>query len=295
MVTLASVATPTFDLQSHSVRSDGALTPAEVVRAAAGAGVKLLALTDHDTAAGVAEAAVAASEAGIGLVPATEVTALFDGGQDLHVLGYLIDPEEPGLASALERSRTSRERRAGQMADALKELGFELDEGPLAARAARGESIGRPHLAQAVVGVEANQARLEAEGLLDPTAFLVAYLTEGRPAFRAREAPSVAEAIELIHGAGGIAVWAHPFWDIADAGDVLATVGRFHADGLDGVESFYVTHTREQTRLLSARCAELGLLSTGSSDFHGPEHRTFSRFRAFETYGIEPVLGPLAG
>jgi predicted metal-dependent phosphoesterase TrpH len=289
------VEAPTFDLQSHSLRSDGALTPTEVVHAAAEAGVKLLALTDHDTATGVAEAAAAAAAAGIALVPATEVTSLFDRGQDLHVLGYLIDPDEPRLASALERSRTYREQRAARMAEALKGLGFELDEQALAARSARGESIGRPHLAQAVVGVEANRARLEAEHLLDPTAFLVAYLTEGRPAFRRREAPSVAEAIELVHGAGGVAVWAHPFWDIADPNQVLATIDRFRAAGLDGVESFYVSHTREQTQLLAGRCAERGLLSTGSSDFHGPGHRKFSRFRAFETYGLEPVLGPLAG
>jgi 3',5'-nucleoside bisphosphate phosphatase len=76
---------------------------------------------------------------------------------------------------------------------------------------------------------------------------------------------------------------------------VLATIDRFCGAGLDGVESFYVTHTREQTELLAGRCVELGLLSTGSSDFHGPEHRSFSGFRAFETYGLEPVLGPLAG
>lgn len=286
---------PTFDLQSHSLQSDGALTPSEVVRAAADAGVKLMALTDHDTATGVAEAAAAAVAAGIGLVPATEVTSLFDGGNDLHVLGYLINPDEPGLARALARSRTHREQRAQLMVDALKELGFELDEQALAERSARGESIGRPHLAQAVVGVDANHARLEDERLLDPTAFLVAYLTDGRPAFRPREAPSVEQAIALIHGAGGVAVWAHPFWDIPAPNDVLATIDRFRAAGLDGVESFYVTHTREQTQLLSDRCAELGLLSTGSSDFHGPEHRSFSRFRAFETYGLEPVLGPLAG
>lgn len=283
---------PTFDLQSHSVESDGALTPGGVVRAAADAGVRLLALTDHDSAAGVAEASEAANEAGIGLVAATEITALLDG-RDLHVLGYLIDPDNPQLVSALERSRANREQRAQRMADALKELGFELDERALAERAASGQSVGRPHLAKAVVDVGANRPRLEAEGVLDPTAFLVAYLIEGRPAFRGREAPSVPEAIELIHAAGGVAVWAHPFWDIPDPQTVLATIERFRSQGLDGVEAFYVTHTREETKLAADCCDALGLLSTGSSDFHGPEHRTFSRFRAFDTYGLTPVLGPL--
>ena len=286
---------PKFDLQSHSVHSDGALTPHEVVRAAAEAGVELFALSDHDTAAGVPEARAAADELGISLVAATEITSVFDGQQDLHVLGYLIDPSEATLTETLEHSRADRERRAQAMADALRELGFELDDEALAQRAAQGKSIGRPHLAQAVVSVPANHDRLAADGLLDPTAFLVAYLIEGKPAFRDRSAPSVEEAIELIHGAGGVAVWAHPFWDVKEPDAVLAAIDRFRAAGLDGVEAFYVTHTREQTQLLVARCAELELLSTGSSDYHGPQHHTFSSFRAFQTYGLSPTLGPLAG
>jgi hypothetical protein len=289
------VEAPKFDLQSHSVHSDGSLTPAQVVEAAAAAGVELLALSDHDTAAGVPEAAQAASAAGIGLVTATEITSIFDGQQDVHVLGYLIDPQEPVLVRTLERSRTNRERRADAMADALRELGFDLDEAALADRAKQGKSIGRPHLAQAVVSQPANHRRLEDEGLLDPTAFLVAYLIEGKPAFREREAPTVEQSIELIHGAGGVAVWAHPFWDVKQPAEVLDAIDRFRAAGLDGVESFYVTHTREETELLSERCRELDLLSTGSSDYHGPAHHTFSRFRAFSTYGLEPALGRLAG
>jgi 3',5'-nucleoside bisphosphate phosphatase len=286
---------PTFDLQSHSLQSDGGLAPRDVVRAAAAAGVQLLALSDHDTAAGVPEAALAAADEGIGLVPATEITAIWEGSQDLHVLGYLIDPRDPTLVSTLERSRSDREHRAQAMADALRDLGYELDEGALARRSAEGKSIGRPHLAQAVVGVEANHDRLESDGLLDPTAFLVTYLIEGKPAFKPRQAPTVAESIELIHAAGGVAVWAHPFWDVKDPAAVLAAIDTFRTAGLDGVESFYVAHTREQTELLVDYCAKLGLLSTGSSDFHGPEHQTFSRFRAFETYGLAPVLGPIAG
>jgi predicted metal-dependent phosphoesterase TrpH len=91
-----------------------------------------------------------------------------------------------------------------------------------------------------------------------------------------------------------VAVWAHPFWDISEPDGVLASLDRFHAMGIDGVEAFYITHTRPQTELLAARAAELGLLSTGSADFHGPENRQFSQFLAFETYGLEPNLGPIA-
>ena len=286
---------PAFDLQSHSTYSDGALTPADVVRAGARAGVELLALTDHDSAAGVVEAAAAAREAGITLVAATEMTALLDGRQDLHILGYLIDPSEPVLNAALEGSRTDREHRAQAIAATLAELGFELDQRALDERAARGETIGRPHLAQAVVSMPGNRDRLAAEGLLDPTEFLVAYLIEGKPAFKGRAAPTVAQAIELIHGAGGVAVWAHPFWDIEDPAAVSAEIADFTAAGLDGVECFYPSHTREQTGLLVQVCAARGLLRTGSSDFHGPEHRMFSRFLDFDTYGLEPDLGPLVG
>ena len=91
-----------------------------------------------------------------------------------------------------------------------------------------------------------------------------------------------------------MAVWAHPYWDISDDREVLDAIDRFHALGIDGVEAFYITHTRENTELLVKRCAELGLLTTGSADFHGPENRQFCRFMAFDTYGLEPNLGPIA-
>ena len=226
--------------------------------------------------------------------PAVISTAAHGERRDLHLLGYRIDPSSPELAAALAHSRSDRERRADRMVDALQELDFALDETLLDARAAEGQAIGRPHLAQAVVGHPANQRRRTELGLLDPSDFLVAYLIEGAPAFSPREAPSVGEAIALIHAAGGLAVWAHPFWDVSAPGEVLELVDEFRTHGLDGVEAFYVTHTRAQTRLLAEHCAQAGLLSTGSSDFHGPEHVNFSRFRAFATHGLTPSLGPLA-
>jgi 3',5'-nucleoside bisphosphate phosphatase len=289
-----STAAPDFDLQSHSRHSDGALAPSEVVSAAAHAGVELLALSDHDSIDGVQEAVEAADGIGIGLVPAVEISAVDADKSDLHILGYLIDHRDPLLAQRLERFRADRKHRAEAMAGALRELGFELDQSVIQARIEQGKSVGRPHLAQAVVGHPANTKRLQDDGHSDPTAFLVAYLIEGRRAFRSRTHPTVAGAIEVIHDAGGVAVWAHPFWDIPEPGEVLASIDRYHAAGLDGVECFYVTHDAEQTGLLVERCAELGLLSTGSSDFHGPAHRQFSGFRAFSTYGHEPVLGPIA-
>jgi 3',5'-nucleoside bisphosphate phosphatase len=290
-----SAGPPTFDLQSHSLHSDGALAPEQVVAAAKSAGVELLALTDHDTVAGVEEAARAASEVGLSLVRAIEISTLDGEDSDLHILGYLIDDRDPVLLERLRHYRAERERRAEAMTQALRDLGFAVNEQTLHERAQRGASIGRPHLAAAVVSEPANAARLAAEGCLDPTAFLVAYLIEGKPAFRPRAAPSVPESIEVIHAAGGVAVWAHPFWDVAEPREVLDAIDRFRKAGLDGVECFYATHTPEQTGLLAEHCARLGLLRTGSADFHGPAHKNFSRFRAFSTYGHEPALGPIAG
>ncbi len=285
---------PTFDLQSHSIHSDGALPPREVVAAAASAGVELMSLTDHDSVDGVQEAIEAAQGLGLALVPAVEISAITEGEQDLHILGYVIDHRDPVLLERLVSYRFDRVRRGQAMAQALRDLGFELDEQLLAEREAQGKTIGRPHLAQAVVSHPANADRLQQEGLSELSPFLVAYLIDGRPAFRPREHPTVEESIATIHEAGGVAVWAHPFWDVKDPDVVLATIDRFRAWGLDGVECFYATHDREQTELLVDRCGELGLLSTGSSDFHGPSHRIFSKFRAFSTYGHEPVLGPIA-
>lgn len=286
---------PRFDLQSHSRHSDGELTPTGVVAAASKAGVELLALTDHDTVAGVKEAAGAALGAGITLCPAVEISTVDPAGPDLHILGYLVDVEDPGLLESLERYRADRERRTGAMIEALRENGFQVDEPPLRDRAAAGKAIGRPHIARAVISHPGNADRLAQEGLEDPSSFLGAYLTEGRPGFRPREIPGVAEAIETIHSAGGVAVWAHPFWDISDSAQVVATLDRFCDLGIDGVEGFYLTHTAEQTRTLVGYCTEHSLLCTGSSDFHGPSHRLLSAFRAFSLYGFSPELGAIGG
>jgi 3',5'-nucleoside bisphosphate phosphatase len=286
---------PTFDLQSHSQHSDGALGASGVVEAAANAGVELLALTDHDTVDGVEEAMRAAANHGLTLVSAVEISAVDELSQDLHVLGYLVDHRDPVLLERLHGYRADRERRSEAMAHALRDLGFEIDEAPLKRRVAEGKPIGRPHIARAVVGHPANAARLRAEGVIEPSAFLEAYLIEGRPAFRPRLAPLVPDAIAAIHDAGGVAVWAHPFWDVSEPGAVIEAIDRFRPHGLDGVECFYITHTQDQTELVGDRCEELGLLSTGSSDFHGPGHAQFSRFRAFSTFGRVPRLGPIAG
>jgi 3',5'-nucleoside bisphosphate phosphatase len=267
---------PNFDLQSHSTCSDGSLAPAAVVTRAAGEGVEVMALTDHDTVDGVREATLAAREHGLRFSPAAEISAV-------HRLdGLLLD--------ALEGFRADRARRIEEMAGRLRELGLQVDDGELRARREQGLPLGRPHLASAVL-TDANAARLGELGVPDRDSLFAALLVPGTPAYVPRTRPTTADAIAAIHAAGGVAVWAHPYWD---EDDPLPVLERFVEEGIDGVECFYATHTEEQVRTLHAACRERDLLITGSADFHGPEHERFGHFRAFSLYGLLPDLGPIA-
>src|SRR5215218_4117727 len=273
---------PTFDLQSHSIHSDGALAASDVVARAAEAGMQLMALSDHDTIDGVPEAAAAAREHGIAFSVAAELSAVHGGYEDLHILGYELDPDDEDLEAALHDFRGDRARRIEEMADRLRELGFALDDAPLRARRAAGKPIGRPHLADAILRHPANAQRLHDEGIDGRDALFPPYLVPGAAAYVARSRPTVPQAIEVIHAAGGVAVWAHPFWDVADPEEVLRTVRGFAAARLDVVDCFYAEHTREQALLLHDACEARGLLSTGSADFHGPDHEHFHTFRNFD-------------
>jgi predicted metal-dependent phosphoesterase TrpH len=258
-----------IELQSHSTVSDGQLAPAEVVEKAAAAGVTVLALTDHDAIAGVAEAAKAARGLGIELVPAIEMSCVHEYAEDLHICGYWVDLGS--IAPACERAQHERVTRAGEIIESLRREGFDIHLEDAVREAGDALSIGRPHIARAA----------GATGDLGP--FFEEYLVPGAKAFVPRRWPNAAQAIALIHDAGGVAVVAHPYWDIsapAEVDDLIRSLGA------DGVETFYPTHSEEQTRHLLDLCAELDLIPTASSDYQGPTHKTFARFGAYETYGL---------
>ena len=282
-----------FDLQAHSTHSDGSLSPRGVVARAREDGVELLALTDHDTVSGVAQALTAGQIYGVSVVPGVEISAIHGQHEDLHILGYGIEHRSPELLDALNCYRRDRAARAHRMFDALKEVGLAVDERVLDRQIGSGGSVGRPHLAQAVIAHPANAERLLAEELERPEHVLQAYLLPGRPAYRGRTIPTARDAIERIHSAGGVAVWAHPFWDIEDPAEVLETLEAFVGFGLDGVESFYITHDRTQVAMLDDACRAFDLLSTGSSDFHGPDHAIFSAFCRHALHDREPNLGAI--
>jgi len=258
-----------IELQSHSTVSDGQLAPAGVVEEAAKAGVTTLALTDHDAVAGVPEAEEAARRLGVELVPAIEMSCVHEYAEDLHICGYWVDLEQIG--PACERAQLGRRERAGEIVENLRREGFELTLEDAIREAGAADSIGRPHIARAA----------GASGDLGP--FFEEYLVPGAKAFVPRRWPSAAQAIELIRAAGGAAVIAHPYWDISAPEEVEDLIRSL---GADGIETFYPSHDKEQTEHLLRLCDELDLVPTASSDYHGPTHKTFARFGAYETYGL---------
>ena len=195
---------------------------------------------------------------------------------DLHVCGYWVDIE--ALAPACERAQAERVSRAEEIVENLRREGFDLSIEDAIAEAGDALSVGRPHIARAAGAGE------------DMGPFFEEYLVPGAKAFVPRRWPTADEAVALIQDAGGAAVVAHPYWDVSEPAEVEELI---RALPIDGIEAFYPSHTREQTAHLLRLCGELGLAATGSSDYHGPTHKTFSRFGAYQTFGLgEPQIPP---
>ena len=267
-----------IDLQSHSTVSDGQLEPADVVHAAAEAGVDVMALTDHDGVAGVPEALATASEVGIECVPAVEMSCVHEYSEDLHICGYWVDLER--IQPACDRAQQERVDRAKAIIAKLNEHGVDVSFEKAVEMAGAADAIGRPHIARA------------AGAGPDLGPFFEEYLVPGAKAFVSRGWPSAEEAVRILHDAGGVAVIAHPYWDVQEPEQVRDLVQSLvESVGLDGIETFYPPHTAAQTKHCLELCDEFGLVPTASSDFHGPTHKTFSRWGAYDTYGLgEPQV-----
>ncbi|MEV5516414.1 PHP domain-containing protein [Streptomyces flaveolus] len=247
-----------IDLHTHSTASDGTDTPAQLVRNAAAAGLDVVALTDHDTTRGHAEALAALPE-GLTLVTGAELSCRLDG-ISMHMLAYLFDPEEPALLAERELVRDDRVPRARGMVAKLNALGVPVTWEQVARIAGDG-SVGRPHVASALVEL----------GVV-PTvsdAFTEDWLADGGRAYVDKHETDPFEAIRLIKGAGGVAVFAHPA--AAKRGRTVpeAAIAELAAAGLDGIEVDHMDHDAQTRARLRGLAAELGLLVTGSSDYHG--------------------------
>ncbi|MBM4139795.1 MAG: PHP domain-containing protein [Nitrospira sp.] len=246
------------DLHLHTTHSDGSCTPAEVIELAAKVGITTLAITDHDITTGVPEAVAAGKARGIEIIPGVEISSLL-GGSELHMLGYFLDYEDASLNDRLTRLRESRHRRNPQIIERLQTAGIDITYDEVRALAGT-DSVGRPHIARVLMEKGVISSVKEAFNL---------WLAYGRPAYVPRELPTPAEAILWIKEAKGLAVLAHPTWVKTTEGTLTDLVRRLKADGLDGVEVYYSTHTPRQTRDYLALSKQQGLLMTGGSDFHG--------------------------
>jgi predicted metal-dependent phosphoesterase TrpH len=245
-----------IDLHLHSTASDGRCTPAELVRRAHAAGLTTISLTDHDTTAGIAEAAAAAGTLGVRLVPGIEITAVADS-RDVHVLGYFFDRDSASLAEFLAAQRADRVRRVRAMAVRLASIGAPIDIDPILEQARRrtGKAVGRPHVAQALMRAGHVATVRDAFDL---------YLSEGRPGFEPRAGASPSEVVDVIARAGGIASLAHP--GSLGRDDLIEPLARH---GLAAIEVFHSEHDPPTRDRYLAAARTHGLAISGGSDYHG--------------------------
>jgi len=280
-----------IDLHLHSSASDGTDPPAEVMRRARAAGVDVVALTDHDTTAGLAEAA-RALPAGLTLVPGVELSSLMDS-RSVHLLGYLFDTADPDLAAEFAKIRESRRDRARGMVARLRALGVPVTWQQVT-RIAAGGTVGRPHVARAMLDSGAISQFDEA--------FTKDWIAPGGRAYVDRYAPTPARAIGLVRAAGGVTALAHPRAGRGGSWLPRERIAELAAAGLAAVEVDHPDQNHEQRAELRREASELGLLALGSSDDHGSltGHRIGCETTSQEVYerlvalanGANPIPGP---
>ena len=247
-----------IDLHVHSTASDGTDPPAVVVERAAAAGLGTIALTDHDTTAGWAEAAEAARRAGVTLLPGAELSCT-TGGIGVHVLAYLYDPLQPELLAQARRTRSDRLLRARRMVQAISS-DFPLTWDDVLEQVEDGATVGRPHIADAMV----------AKGLVASRDEAFATVLHGRsPYYLPHYAQNAQSAVRLIRAAGGVPVMAHPRASRQRRVVGVDVIADLAAAGLAGLEVDHPDHSPADREMLRGLAAKLGLLATGSSDYHG--------------------------
>lgn len=241
-----------LELHCHTTYSDGSLTPTQLVGVAKQAGVKALAITDHDTLAGWDEA-IAAAGNDLEIVPGVELSTVHNG-RSLHILGFY--PRRSDLEGPLQERQDGRRRRSQRMLEKLADLGYPIELREFS----NGAMSGRPHLANALVAAGHVKSSEEA---------FRRFLREGGPAYVEYEKFSAVDGIRLLLDCGAVPVWAHPY--LFKGGTVETVLPELVTAGLMGLEVLHPNHSPSQIRKLEEHCAELDLLKTGGSDYHGPQ------------------------
>ena len=247
-----------IDLHLHSTASDGTDTPTEVIEAASAAGLDVVALTDHDSAAGWLDASVAARRLGLTLVPGAEISCQLDG-IGVHMLAYLYDPENAALLAETTRTRTDRLDRAQRMVQRMSR-DLDITWADVQDHVGPSATVGRPHLADALVAIGVVESRDEAFATL---------LHARSPYYLPHYAPDAEQIVRLVLAAGGVPVMAHPRADRRGRIVSLDDIADLAAAGLVGLEVDHRDNAEEDRRILRELARDLDLITTGSSDYHG--------------------------
>jgi 3',5'-nucleoside bisphosphate phosphatase len=248
-----------IDLHTHSDRSDGTDSPGELMGRAAADGLDVVALTDHDTAAGWHDARDSADRLGIGFVPGMELSCSRDG-VSVHLLAYLLDPDFPPLVTELRRVLDGRTARLPRIIERLRAVGIDISTADVRAVSGSAEATGRPHVADALVakGVVADRQQAFEE-----------LLSKGKPGHVARDSADLVDMIGLVAAAGGVSVIAHPWGRHSRTALDADTLAELRGAGLGGIEVDHQDHDADARARLREIAGRLGLMVTGSSDFHG--------------------------
>ena len=274
-----------IDLHTHSTASDGTETPQEVMASAARAGLDVVALTDHDTVLGWDEAADAAERAGVGLVRGIEISCRRDEGS-IHLLGYLTTADDPGLMHELALARDSRLTRMDRIIERLAADDIPVTVEQVRAQLADGATLGRPHLADALIEVGVVDDRNEA---------FARFLHNESPYYVSHYAPDPVRAVELVVAAGGVAVLAHPFTGRQRRCVSVELIADMAAVGMLGIEVDHRDHDDAARRELREVATELGLVVTGSSDYHGAGKDNLLGENRTDPAAFEAIVAAAAG
>jgi predicted metal-dependent phosphoesterase TrpH len=248
-----------IDLHMHTNRSDGSHDPAELVEYAGGRGVEVMAITDHDTMAGVPEAVAAGRAVGVRVIPGIELSIKVPHGS-MHLLGYFTEPAPEPLAGLIAGFGEKRVQRARDMVDRLNDMGVAVDWDDVLQGAA-GAPLGRPHIAEALMRAGHVTERKEAFDL---------YLGDGRPAYVGSDGLDVEEGLDLVRASGGVPVLAHPYTLALDAAHLDPFVGRLARAGLAGIEVHRPEYAPDQHAAYRQLASKYGLVPSGGSDYHRP-------------------------
>ncbi|MEW8507752.1 MAG: PHP domain-containing protein [Candidatus Thiodiazotropha sp.] len=250
-----------YDLHSHSTASDGTLRPGELVARAAAAGVRVLALTDHDTTSGIEEARAAALESGLVLIPGVEISVTWSG-QTVHIVGLNLDPQHRPLQQGLSKIRAFRDWRAREIAGRLEKAGINgAFEGALAL--SNGTLVSRTHFARYLVqqGVVSDERKVFKH-----------YLVKGKPGFVPGQWAALADALAWIHGAGGVAVIAHPARYRMTRSKLRRLFAEFAELKGEAIEVVSGSHNRDDWFTMAKHARDFGLRASAGSDFHSPDN-----------------------